>query len=402
MEIPQLKRWQHMTRSMQELRRLATRDAAGRRAPARRAGRRALRRGARPETPPIGGADGIDAMRVMIDGMNLALEQGTGVATYARNLVSCLRREGREVAILYGRNVTAHRDPLLREVAFFNAAENRGRSKARVAFDMARAMRPLRPYAVPDTGLVLRRELAARFPPADALYNLPSLFQIALSKFEAGLGMLEIETPEPVDVAHWTYPMPLRVRGARNVYTLHDLVPLKMPYATLDHKSRYWRLMRAIALGADAIATVSEASRRDILEMLPVEPERVHVTHQSVVIPKALLETPETELAQRPDRGPCGRRRARAAGRRRQAGVAVRGGRAHDAARAEHPLSRLSAVLAGDHPDAHGEGGRIPLALRGVRPADPRGLRLRRARHHLRCRRHRRGRRGRRAAGRSL
>lgn len=236
-------------------------------------------------------------MRVLIDGMNLALERGTGVATYARNLCACLAADDSAVSILYGRNVTAHREPLLREVAFYNTSENRLRSGARIVFDMLRSALPMRPYAVPQTGVVMRRQLAARFPIDAAIYNLPSLFQIALSKFEMGLGMLEITPPEPVDVAHWTYPMPIRVRGARNVYTIHDMVPLRLPFATLDQKSRHYRLLKAIARTADVIATVSEVSRADILAMLPVSPDRVVNTHQSVTLPQALLDAPETDLA---------------------------------------------------------------------------------------------------------
>ena len=40
--------------------------------------------------------------RVMIDGMNLALEKGTGVATYARGLSQALHAIGKEVHVLYG------------------------------------------------------------------------------------------------------------------------------------------------------------------------------------------------------------------------------------------------------------------------------------------------------------
>ena len=40
--------------------------------------------------------------RIFIDGYNLALEQGTGVATYARNLSFGLRDLGADVGVLYG------------------------------------------------------------------------------------------------------------------------------------------------------------------------------------------------------------------------------------------------------------------------------------------------------------
>jgi hypothetical protein len=38
------------------------------------------------------------------------------------------------------------------------------------------------------------------------------------------------------DIMHWTYPLSLRVSKAKNIYTLHDLVPLRLPYTTIDNK----------------------------------------------------------------------------------------------------------------------------------------------------------------------
>src|SRR5918998_657244 len=58
--------------------------------------------------------------RVFIDGYNLALDQGTGVATYARNLSFALGRLGFEVGVLYGTRPTTSVDPLIREIAFFD------------------------------------------------------------------------------------------------------------------------------------------------------------------------------------------------------------------------------------------------------------------------------------------
>ena len=68
--------------------------------------------------------DGGRRARVFLDGYNLALDQGTGVATYARNLSFALQRLGCEVGVLYGTRAAPSRDPLIREIAFFD--ENRG------------------------------------------------------------------------------------------------------------------------------------------------------------------------------------------------------------------------------------------------------------------------------------
>jgi glycosyltransferase involved in cell wall biosynthesis len=92
---------------------------------------------------------------------------------------------------------------------------------------------------------------------------------------------------------HWTYPLPIKVVGAKNVYTLHDLVPLRLPYTTLDIKRRYYRLCRMLVQRADHIVTVSECSRRDIITLLGADPEKVTNTWQAVDIPAKFAKKPE-------------------------------------------------------------------------------------------------------------
>jgi glycosyltransferase involved in cell wall biosynthesis len=85
---------------------------------------------------------------------------------------------------------------------------------------------------------------------------------------------------------HWTYPLPILLEGARNIYTMHDLVPLRLPYTTLDNKRAYLRLIRGCLRWGDHICTVSEASRRDILSLFPARPERVTNTFQTAGLPE--------------------------------------------------------------------------------------------------------------------
>jgi glycosyltransferase involved in cell wall biosynthesis len=92
---------------------------------------------------------------------------------------------------------------------------------------------------------------------------------------------------------HWTYPLPLKVPGAKNIYTLHDLVPLRLPHTTLDVKRRYLRLCRMLVRDADHIVTVSEASRNDIIGLLGADPEKVTNTWQAVDIPAKFSAKPE-------------------------------------------------------------------------------------------------------------
>jgi len=235
-------------------------------------------------------------LRILIDGMNLALEEGTGVATYARNLASCIRKLQHSLTALYGKPGPQRGDPILREAMFIDDVHDR-RSGARVVSDFLRALTPVRPTEVPETGLVLRDQRRLQFPACDHFLNYPNLFEAATLGFAVTGRLLEVIPPVAIDIAHWTYPIPARVRGAKNVYTFHDLVPLRLPYATLDRKARYWRILKRIVQSADHILTVSEQSRRDILSMLPVQAERVTNTYQSVNLPERLISTSECDVA---------------------------------------------------------------------------------------------------------
>jgi glycosyltransferase involved in cell wall biosynthesis len=103
---------------------------------------------------------------------------------------------------------------------------------------------------------------------------------------------LTVRVPKRPDLMHWTYPVPVRMPRVRNIYTLHDLVPLRLPFTTLDHKRRYFRLSQHIAKQSAHIVTVSENSRRDIINLLGVPEDRVTNTWQSVEIPRRLSEAP--------------------------------------------------------------------------------------------------------------
>jgi glycosyltransferase involved in cell wall biosynthesis len=104
---------------------------------------------------------------------------------------------------------------------------------------------------------------------------------------------------------HWTYPMPLRIGGIPNLYTLHDLVPLRLPYTTLDNKRQYLKMVRKIAETADHIVTVSESAKTDIMSILGVPEKRITNTYQAVNIPAKYRDKP-TQIVELELRGTFG------------------------------------------------------------------------------------------------
>jgi len=238
--------------------------------------------------------------RVFIDGYNLALEQGTGVATYARNLSFGLRDIGAEVGVLYGtKGSTISITPLIREIAFFDPHVGRPSKLVRIMHTIRRALStPFGEIAtqVPITGKVVSDTYRSRLPYFDHIWNVQNLYDAQRLHFNLYRSRMTVHFRSPPQVMHWTYPLALKVTGARNIYTMHDLVPLRLPYTTLDQKRLYYRLVRQLTRRSDHIVTVSEASKRDIVNLLGVSEDKVTNTYQSVEIPKRYAEKPIADV----------------------------------------------------------------------------------------------------------
>jgi glycosyltransferase involved in cell wall biosynthesis len=68
---------------------------------------------------------------------------------------------------------------------------------------------------------------------------------------------------------------------------------LRLPFTTLDNKRGYFKLVSILARRADHIITVSETSRKDIINLLGVPEWKVTNTYQSVEIPDKDANKPD-------------------------------------------------------------------------------------------------------------
>jgi len=237
-----------------------------------------------------------------IDGYNFAIPKGTGVATYGYTLARTLSEAGHRIEGVFGLHVGAN--PTLRETMFFDriGKEQTGRrvfgSRMRRFLGIARAT--IDPWLsataveVPLTSHVDKEGFADKLPPLDRLVSAPGLFPSAQRHFSTTGRLLALRMERPPEIMHWTYPVPVRLEGARNVYTIHDLVPLRLPYTTLGEKPRFDRMFRAVCATADHVCTVSDYSRDDILGQTGLDPSRVTNTYQTTLLPPHI----EAETAQ--------------------------------------------------------------------------------------------------------
>ena len=233
-----------------------------------------------------------------IDGYNLALPNGTGVATYGHVLTDVLRAAGHRVTGLFGTD--AGTEPAMREVLFYDrlgqvppTPQLRIRRSRRIRLTALNPLLTRRFEDVPRTGRVETLNLAERLPVFDRLATNANLFEIAHRHFALYGRFLPMRMEAPPAIMHWTYPLPIRLEGAANIYTFHDLVPLRLPYTTLDAKRAYRALLAACVREAAHLCTVSETSRADIIAEFGLDPGRITNCFQASPLP-----VPNTDAAE--------------------------------------------------------------------------------------------------------
>jgi glycosyltransferase involved in cell wall biosynthesis len=244
----------------------------------------------------------IASARVLIDGDFWADPQGRGIATYSRTLGDALGRMGCGVNWLIGSAAPARADPLVDEVAAFDRPQPvRGlRLQAQTASRMAAGV--LTPSVTArriNTGSAVLAGGPNRVEGGamGTTWLAPNLFVHAHYRHMLLREFTEVRVPEKIDVLHLSAPLPIRMKGVRTVVAIHDLIPIRLPYTTTDNKVEFTQRVRRIARQADLIVTVSEASKKDIIELLDIDPARIAVTYQSADI--APLSKEESESVPR-------------------------------------------------------------------------------------------------------
>lgn len=238
-------------------------------------------------------SDSLEGVSILIDAYNLQLRHGTGIKTYGKSLIRTLQRLDADVAVLYSHAGVARSDhPALREISFFDPDAASGRLRRRwealtAGFRVAAGL-PLSATHVPG-GFVIRRDV----PDDVRLLNASRCYDIALAANRVFGRSLRIASPARYDIWHATYPLPIRLRNARSVVTIHDLVPFRLPYTTRDRKREQFQLHRKVIRETDAIFTVSEASKADLVALFGTDPDRIDVTYQAVDVPPLSEEEEE-------------------------------------------------------------------------------------------------------------
>ncbi|GAU82900.1 glycosyltransferase family 1 protein [Bosea sp. BIWAKO-01] len=240
--------------------------------------------------------------KILLEAHSLTLKRGTGIATYSRNLGKAAEQAGCSVELLMGvdRKIN-RRDPLLAEIGLHDANQQQGFAPFRAA---ARA----RDWAIGvpgGAGTVPMPGHRIVIDPASGLLSgtdypahaVERLEERAFLHFNRYGRRMTIAHRGRYDIFHATRPIPLALPKTPNIYTIHDIVPLRLPHSTLDNKRYFYRVMKELLRSADHIVTVSEFTKRDVMDIFGVEEGRITNTWQSVSVKQAILERSDEDVA---------------------------------------------------------------------------------------------------------
>lgn len=221
-------------------------------------------------------------MKILIDAYNIGLEQGTGVATYGRGVCEIVNMLGNEGFLLYDKRGVSKKNAVLSGATFFEKRQPKANTKYLTLRRFAEIPFSKTANLVSIGNTLLTQGLSAPLPINNGLFNISDIFLKAKIYFQLTGKFLEIKCPEQIDVAHWTYPLPIKIAGAKNIYTIHDIIPLRLPYVTLDNKKYYWTLLNELTKSADLLLTVSETSKLDMINAFDIDSRKIINTFQHV------------------------------------------------------------------------------------------------------------------------
>ncbi len=142
--------------------------------------------------------------------------------------------------------------------------------------------------------LVLHDRRGAR-PPIQAPNLTPvPIFTPSHHRFESLTLPVELLALRPEVLHSPDFVLPAR-RSYAGVVTVHDLAFLRFPQWVTAEAGRYYGRVRQAVRSAEKVIAVSECTRRDVLELLEVAPDKVTVIHEAAGGPFVPLDPPPTQ-----------------------------------------------------------------------------------------------------------
>ena len=190
----------------------------------------------------------LHGVNVLVDGYNIQMVQGTGIKTYGSNLVKVLIELQANVNLLCSRCKSIDdKNPILNESLFFDTNKHAKDNDLDINTILSALIQRVHGAdEVRVSEFVIKQDGESIFDylsRSGKIFNVYNGYKIANKIYKL------FNLPKKIDIWHATYPIPIKIKGARKITTIHDLIPLRLPQTTLDDKNLFFNLVK------DAIKT---------------------------------------------------------------------------------------------------------------------------------------------------
>lgn len=203
-------------------------------------------------------------MRIGINGLLLSTESGyrqSGIDRYLRGLLSALPGALAQPPLY--RSSAIHDDSTSSEAVVIDGDVTSKRHDTLIVYARAHSIDPNGQFILREAPALSERRTA----------------RVAWEQ----IGLPRAIAADRLDLFHGAaFALPYRLSSPA-VVTIHDLAFLRWPEQVPRRRGLYLsRAVRSAAARAERVIAVSEATRRDVIELLEVAPERVDVTYLGV------------------------------------------------------------------------------------------------------------------------
>lgn len=233
----------------------------------------------------------LKGINVLIDGINLEQVKGTGIKTYGISLIKALKKLGANTNVLISK-YALRRDKEINTdtLAIFQEMT----TKQRLKFNYMLTLKTLFGLSEKAKTLPIPKDMVLKNGTESFAYINDVDIHVsrgcyAIADYMRYFGFkVKIKTDTQMDIWHTTYFTPINVKGTAKITTIHDLIPLRLPHATTNDKGVFIQQVRESLKSSQLITCVSENTKNDILKYFDVNPDKLHVTYQTVTLDKKL------------------------------------------------------------------------------------------------------------------
>lgn len=222
-------------------------------------------------------------MKVIIDGLNLENQKGTGIKTYTRSVINALHSLGIcEINLLTEKTIP--RIPFVDPVNAYIAELSQEKNKN---FFQRMKKNPIS-WKIHKNNIELYNKkseyLNEDYKKIKNLIVRPNIFLKSFIKSGLGFGGLKIANKSNADVFFLTSPIPIIIDSTLKVLTVHDVIPITHPWFVENWNivaKGFGRSLNYLISRVDKIICMSEESKKELLKIFKIDENKIITVYQT-------------------------------------------------------------------------------------------------------------------------